>query len=1853
MSNGTAITEAVVNVTIGSITWDLHWNGSASLYQIQFNGTDSPPGFGINSIQIKAEKYGYVSFTENRTLDIRKEETYLSIAWIGGPNITYINSTILTVDYYILEGPAILLATVNVTIGFDTWDLIWDPINLDYRIQFNGTDSPPGFGTFDLTIKAEKFGHSNITDRSQDLFIQQEQTDAPIVWSAPSTNNVSYLEDTTLIVVYRMSNQTAIEGATVNVTIVSTIYQLYWNSQDQWYEMQFNGTDVFPGYGTHQLKIQADKFGYDSWTDNTTLTIRMEDTFLSVYWFDSSDISYVQSTVLAVDYYLRDNSDVLNAAINVSINGEYWNLIYNPGSGYYELMFNGTDDPPGFDNHSLTVSAWKANYQTQANSTLYLNIEKEDTSLVLAWSDGDEITYVGTTILSANYTMSNGTVITGADVSVRIASTTWSLHWNGTLYVIQFNGTDTNPGIGTHSLNVTALKFGYVSQITLLTLKITGELGEVQSIWLNGDTITFLDFTILSVNYTMSNGTAIPNAIVNVTISATHWNLTWHAPSQTYRIQFNGTDIPPGLGTHNLVILAWRSGFDRVTDSSMCLTINDANANFAIVWSLPYLDNISYFQYTTLRVSYTMDNGSDIVSAVLNVTIDTNLWQLHWNATSGYYEIRFNGTDILPGFGTHSLLIVGDVYGFHDLLDISETLILRKDPTSIQVVWQDNFNITYVEQTKLQVIYRMSNGTAIPDALVNITIDGQPWDLTWNSTSGAYEKIFLGTDSSPGLGEFLPLVVATGNDYVAQSILTRLVIREEQTTAIPNWWSDSLYYHTGSSVIEIEFRDSYGSLITGATQRIIYINGTPQTLTEGIIVPVGVYWYQLDGSWGLGYHTIEVNISKDGYEFSFVDSIHFNITENPTEIVVTWSSTSIDYIDQSDLTVQYIDTVAVRNIESGMVTANVSIDGAAPVSLTPVGNLWTANFTGISLDLGSHDIVIRVWAFGYEYQENYTLITVGEVVTNPLTITWEYSNVTIQYIESLNLTLDYTYYGGDVPDSASVNVTIDGTTYDLLYSGGTWSVSIPGDQIGIGVYNAYISAWLYGYAAKTNLTSDVNVTLAANSFIVNWEPVSGELSYVDDVNISVVYTHDYVPITDATVILNLNESSPLSLAYSAVDQMWHVTLSGAAIGLGVWNATIVANRTGHLTGTEWKLLNITRDMLQISTNWTTVSIDYISDQALLISCNASNGVAVLDASIYVEVNSILFPVYSEGGGFYSVTLGPMIDLGTHDVNLTISGSWFQTKNLILSITILPTSSILAYDISNAIIFFDQAVSGTVNYTLLNGTAIAGANYKVLAGGIPITGTMSEPSWLFTILGDVLGIGTHSCSINITSFGYEAQYYQFSITVNEIPTEVSISGREWGYVNDTMNIMVRYIDTRDNSTIVASSFIVTWAGDSGLEETPSGAYSLVLGSMSLNAGNYSLTLNLSTIGFGNAISNLEIEVRPLPLTIITGAPITQYEQEVVSIYLYIVDEYHSTNVTWATVKALFQEVEYALAYNPSIGFYTVSILLTVEEIPGEYGILLIANGTNLVSTTGSVQLTVIEKTSYSLTVSLPEEIATDSDIPLSVTMFVGTTPASGRSITIWYNLTFANGRTEDNSEMAQIGSDGIASIQIHIQVDVIQLNAWATFDGAIDAWSVTSDTVHVEVDALPTETTGIVPPNPLTLTIVTGSSVGLIVVLILVRKRRSVGIGATSISTATTTLPISSLPDSHSTSAYRMTTDGVVNVPDIVESLSEVLDIAPEEVPIYESFIAGAGIATTISISTRSKKKQTKNLATDDALRVRELLRKAREGMTRAEISEALNINIRKVRDAVKELLESDESIIEIKDGKRRKVLFKP
>jgi hypothetical protein len=1686
--SSTPVLNAQVNVTNGNDTWILGWNQTEGYYQLRFNGSDSVPGVGTHSLTVNGWKYGFNDqINSDEEVVIPVIPTLLDLAWTNGDTITYVQKTTLQAFYRMYNDTWIINAVVNVTINGATLPLLWNPATHAYERTFLGTDGSLAFTTYPILVMTSLKDFQSQTNSLESLTKQFEPTSLVVSWIGG--NNITYFSETRLSVQFIMNNGSPISTGVLNATINGYLWDLIWNGSSLAYETLIYGNDPRLSYATFDVSIEASSYGFIPAMNSTEkITIRLEDTYVTFDWVPSSTISYLDVTVFRIYYRYLNGSPVLNAEVNASY-VLLWEADYNSSSGAYEITFTGSDIPsPALGPHTFLVLASKAEHLAHSDITQTLTIVQENTTIHSSWLGGNNtITYVESAIIYINYSITaSGLPVVDALVTISIGNHTWVAVYNSTLklYVYTFTGDMDPPGLGTFILDISAtylLHEGFKdARDDPRTLVILSESVNIQSYWIGGGSITYIGSTILVVNYAMSNGSAIALATVNVTIGLDYWNLLWNDASQTYRLMFNGSDPLPGLGYHELYIHAARDGFDPLGDNSLNLEILEEPTTLTPRWSNPNQNNITYFQCTYLFVEYSMSNGSPVLDASVNVTIDLLKLRLYWNATEGAYGIRFNGSDSLPGFGVHDLTIMASKYGFVYAQDLTETLEVGRDLTTIQVSWSYGNNISFVEYTTLMVFYRMSNGLPVPSAIVDVSIGLDSWLLTWNATAQAYCYTFTGDMDPPGFGAFTLSIEASGDVYVSQSTSTALTLREEPSSANASWISVTLDW-TQSSVLEVEYRDSYGRLIDGAVLKTITIDGLHYTLKG----TDGVYWFELNNTFDLGHHLVVVNLSKYGYEFATNSSISFDITKALTNLNLLWNTITIDYLGQIDLLANYSYAGTGSIVPQGGVIANISIDGSITLPLIQSGGFWVISLSGVYLDLGPHSIVVRAQAYGYSFAESPEILTVNEVATDALSVSWNPSNLTIEYTDSFNVTVDYTFYGGDVPDNATVNVTINGHVYSLLYSSGAWRTSIPGNQIEIGIYDASFNAWLYGYGSQIHITTGLNVTLAANSFFVSWQPSSLAPTYVDIINVSVVYTQDYVPIPEASVRLSINGTS-YDLIYSSIDKKWHFSIRATAIGLGAWNVTVTANKTGYADG------------------W------------------------------YSEI-----------------------------------------------LTILPGATILDVLVQSPVFYYDGGTTANISYLMSNASFVPSATLMITLQGMEQMTTWYVDHWMATFDGTELGIGMHNFTITASAPGFVDQYRVITITVLSIPTRVLYDPTSIVYAQEDIILRFSYLDNRTDRGIPGALHFVDWIGSFSFMDIGNGTYLVQTSGSSLHAGSHTLGITLQRTGYLNGTGTVEIEATLIPTELLFVSQLSQYENESITIEARFVDLAHSIPIDWAVIIATLEGTQYILLYDVLTQNYTISIRLPIGINPGMYTISISAHGVDCEAKEDIVELEILPKSTYELTLEVVDEIEAGSELLISAIVQHNGQPVGNVPLTLVVVISSQSG-SRIHTQNIETDSTGVASTIFIVPADATRLQISIRYLGSVSVWPADSEAHTVQVISGGLGLIDMLLRDPVMLSVIVGGISLPALGFVLLKRRRG-------------------------SSQNVMASTGTSSI------------ISPIE---------------PISITGPIEK-------------MKEAIIASKSGLTRSELSELLGISSSKTGIIVKDLLESDTDYYEFRDGTRR------
>ncbi|MFO7835100.1 MAG: hypothetical protein R6V83_00450, partial [Candidatus Thorarchaeota archaeon] len=944
----------------------------------------------------------------------------------------------------------------------------WDPVDVEALLNYTYTpwnqtsNTPLTFNATELSLRANQTpvdGNrvsfetpgNNITllefDSNQSAYMGYNMTlwyskalTTGTVWEAPESGQDILWNQTLTLEYPSLEHPNVASGEVERIAVLSKMSD--WSATGL-----YNGTSTesYEHYSVNPINVVCSDMTNGTWT----LTLTAPNYVDAIDTYDSADDS-----VLAGDASILVDMDINTTIADGSSNPA------DTGSTTLTIMHEG-EETLGPNNKSVsdgkTHYFWNINETTQDNGTYTIEVY---------WANGTEAGY-----LVKEMVVFYPTSLTAEDYSIH-AYTEDSFPIR-----VQFNDTYNDAGLN--------------DSVASVVYSFDGE-----------------------TNQTMTD----------------HDNGTWTATVDT---------TGRSAGSHTVEVFGEEFAIEN---QSLSISVDLIHDTEPLVVDWENGANITYVERTTLLVNYSLFNGTPVEDATVNVTIDSNTWNLTWNGTSSFYDLRFNGTDDPPGLGTHSLTISAWKVGYEGQLNTSYSLTIREAPTNLQLEWFQTNTITYTENSILRANYTMPNGTSIENAWVNVTTGTYTWNLTWNETSSFYELVFNGTD--------------------------------EET--------------------------------------------------------------------GLGTHNLTIKASRHKYEAK---------SESPPDLTINTEPTSI----------------------------------------------W---------------------------------------------VDWSPSNLTIDTTELLNLTVNYTYDGNPVPDDAIVNVTVDTNVYDLIYNESHWIVSIPGGDFQTGVYNASIEAWRYGFAEATDLTEDINITLAISVFSTSWKPTNQNISYIESIELNVTYNHEDEPIDNATVRLILNGTEFYELVYNSSTEMWRLSCHGDEIGLGTWNATIIANKTGYQKGQDVSYITVHEDTPVVIPSWTSNSTDYISTVNLYVTFRSSEETPITDGIVEVTVNSETYIGQHQSQGNYSVEIGPELELGNNSMTLYVDREGYESQIIDLYLDVAEANATLGVSHTSLSIYYDGTVNLTIEYSMDNESSISPATLIFTVDGENHSAEWTGIQWEVTLNGTTLGTGIH-------------------------------------------------------------------------------------------------------------------------------------------------------------------------------------------------------------------------------------------------------------------------------------------------------------------------------------------------------------------------------------------------------------------------------------------------------------------------------------------------------------------------------
>jgi hypothetical protein len=567
---------------------------------------------------------------------------------------------------------------------------------------------------------------------------------------------------------------------------------------------------------------------------------------------------------------------------------------------------------------------------------------------------------------------------------------------------------------------------------------------------------------------------------------------------------------------------------------------------------------------------------------------------------------------------------------FHNLTlcyrnNVSASTVWKADASASPIQWNTTINLAYPSVP--ETVSQFMNVTNIP-------LDWTPTGLYLStSPAGAYTKIGTVVNCS-GLSDGTWTLTSTAPNYVTDIALSNAT----DSSPIGNYVSILMDMN-----IDAKIEDGIGTPITGGTTNLTVLQTGTVVYAPAETPASGGFasfiWDINATTSGNGTHSVEV-FWTNGLEAGYFTKNVF--IYYPTNLVAD------DYIinafvdNNFTIGVDFNQIFPVRSLDASLATVRYTFGAEVNVSLTDQGGgRWNKTISTAGLTTGMYPLYI--YAEGYALENKSLTIPVYLTYeTLPLNWSWSPGN-SITYLESTNLTVSYRELGGaNIPD-ATVNVTFDGTTYDMKWSSlaGVYWIQLNGSDFAVvpGNTTLTVNAWKSGYAAQYNDTIEISIAAETGvGFDVVWNPTDRNITFIQQITITVNYTYNSVPINDTWdgvwVRATFSGYPYVNLTYISGLGVWQVILNGSDY-LGTTTITVRASATGYSPVQNPEVMVVREDIPSLGNSWPSSSFatDYDTDVPLTITVLDSIGSSINDANLTVTVNGTVIPY---GPGVYTI-----------------------------------------------------------------------------------------------------------------------------------------------------------------------------------------------------------------------------------------------------------------------------------------------------------------------------------------------------------------------------------------------------------------------------------------------------------------------------------------------------------------------------------------------------------------------------------------------------------------------------------------
>ncbi len=674
----------------------------------------------------------------------------------------------------------------------------------------------------------------------------------------------------------------------------------------------------------------------------------------------------------------------------------------------------------------------------------------------------------------------------------------------------------------------------------------------------------------------------------------------------------------------------------------------------------------------------------------------------------------------------------------------------------------------------------------------------------------------------------------------------------------------------------LTFYDEYnGNPISGATLR--FANGDPVTILSQ---SNGVYDISVDtSSLGQGQYTYTINATKPGSFYVMATAqITFTIRPHFTALSVS-GNLDTPFGRDTSLTVQLMDLdtntpVNIAYVTSLSFTSSYGTQVRFAYSVVLTTNAWTVAPTDIVLSAvmaSANYYTPDTYDFQINIRKHYTAISVTGGLVNP------YGNITPLTITitdldtgtflTASIVQSFTFTSSGHPDHTESDPIAD-LFVDLPT--GTWAVGSHSVtlQLNMKASSNYFSPSNYGFTLTIrslttvlyNTPNDLIFPNGDDLVIVLQFNVSEHGDYYGDPIDGVLGSAFYITNQTGYVF----PKSVVGLG----NGKYQITISSSYFPEGDYTIFITVSPASSTYARANMVLNFEYRPARsdLTANLYTVSTPYRFNATVTLSYWDLDRATGITTGIISSPDTWVSYVHT-GGGSYSVVIGVYsLSLGTHLINLTAQATGYDTRSVIISVTVTKIHT----DADATVVSLDVPVGNTKVFyidlvDLDNGGPIPGVTPSAnWTGSVPIsvvwTGTRYEVT-LTTTGSDTLGL-----YVIIFTFSPGANYFDATCEVEvNLRTHITIfnlvSAVEPTPFNGIVNISLRYYDFDNKVGIIDDTNIdvQVWNGTNWITTTL------------INEGSGYYTLQIDASQFGQGLQYFDIYFSW------TG-PVQQYEDK---------------------------------------------------------------------------------------------------------------------------------------------------------------------------------------------------------------------------------------------------------------------------------------------------------------------------------------------------------------------------------------